>query len=243
MLLFVSAACGATTSGLKPVLDVITPPDGTSFKPGESVVIIVGATSSNTITRIEIRNNGVLVASQDNPTRTVTFTSRLQYAPTQAGIVHLAVTAIDGSGQQSEPVNLAIVVDNSATADSPGASTDPGPAATPAACKPGAVFVTDVTIPDNTTVVAGTKLVKTWRIRNTGQCAWDNNYQLAFIDGEIMGAPVTVTVAPTARDASVDISVPFIAPQTSGTYTSTWRMNSPDGVQFGNRVYMLIKVQ
>lgn len=242
MLLFIATACGATTTSVKPALDVISPPDGTSYIPGEPVVIVAGATSSNTVKRIEIRYNGVLVASQENLTRTVTFTSRMQYVPTQSGIIHLTVIATDGIGQQSEPVNLAVVVDNSAQVDSAG-SSDPAPAATSTTCKPGAVFVTDVTIPDNTTVSAGSKLVKTWRIRNTGQCAWDESYKLTFIDGQLMGAPLNVAVVPTARDAAVDISVPFVAPQAGGIYTSTWRMVSPDGSQFGNRVYMLIKVQ
>ena len=84
--------------------------------------------------------------------------------------------------------------------------------------------------------------MKTWRMRNTGQCAWENGYVVAYIDGARMDAPDTVAVAPTARDAAVDISVPFTAPASSGTYTSTWRMQGPDGRQFGNRVYMLIKV-
>jgi hypothetical protein len=247
MILLLAAACNTSPNRIKPVVDIVSPPDSAQYAPGEAVSMRVAATSGNAITRVEVHTGDILVASQDNPTRSVTFSTLLQFVPVQAGSVNLVVIAIDGTGQQSDPVNLMIKIGGSSAIDNPTAGSTPlagnGVATVvPGACKPNAAFVSDITIPDNTVVTAGSKLVKTWRLRNTGQCAWDAGYVLAFLDGESMGAPDYVTVSPTARDATVDINVPFVAPNSSGTYTSTWRMRSPNSAMFGNRVYVLIRI-
>ncbi len=206
----------------------------------------IAAVSNNKVSRIEVHADGVLVAASDNPAPSPAYSAAVSFIPTQAGNIKVSVTAIDASGQQSNPVELTLKVGSGvpgiqqSQADGNGnGSTVSG---TPLACKPNAAYVADVTIPDNTTVNRGSSLVKTWRIRNTGECTWETGYVLAFQDGAQMGAPASVPVAPTARDAAVDVSVPFTAPVASGTYTSTWRMRDPDGHSFGNRVYMLIRV-
>jgi hypothetical protein len=43
-----------------------------------------------------------------------------------------------------------------------------------------ASFVTDVTIPDGSSFVAGASFVKTWRVRNSGACAWGSGYSIIF---------------------------------------------------------------
>ena len=244
MVLLLTTACNSSTNTLhiKPVVDVISPPDGAQYAPGEPVSMRIGATSSNTITRIEAHIGSILVASQDNPAKSVTFSTVVQFVPAQAGDVNVVVTAIDGAGQQSDTVILTIKVGSASTSANPAPGITGASTAQPGECKPNAAFVIDVTIPDNTVVTAGSKLVKTWRLRNTGLCTWDTGYALTFIDGEKMSAPDNVAVSPTARDAAVDISVPFVAPGSTGAFTSTWRMRAPDGSLFGNRIYMLIRV-
>ena len=39
-------------------------------------------------------------------------------------------------------------------------------------CTYRATFLADVTIPDNTVIPPGTSFVKTWKLRNDGNCAW-----------------------------------------------------------------------
>ena len=241
------SATNAATAKVKPVVDVIAPPDGARFAPGERISLRVAAASSGQIARIELHVNGALVAAQDNPSPSATYTALLQFVPSQTGPVTLIVNAIDTSGQSSDPVNLTVMVgsvsilDTASTA-TPATPNGTSPAPDVAGCKLSATFVADVTIPDNTAVNGGASLIKTWRIRNSSLCAWENGYQLAYTEGDQMGAPASVPVPPTARDAAVDISVPFTAPVASGTYTSTWRMRSPDGTAFGNRVFVVIRV-
>src|SRR5574341_2099831 len=52
------------------------------------------------------------------------------------------------------------------------------PSATPS-CRDEAIFVEDVTYPDNTRLAAGEKFTKTWKLQNTGKCTWIG-YTIAF---------------------------------------------------------------
>jgi hypothetical protein len=243
LLLSLLTGCGASAANSKPVVDVISPPEGAHFQPGERINLRIAAASSNQVARIEVHANGTLVAAQDNPTPASTFSAVLAYSPAQTGSLHLVITALDGTGQRSDALTLNLEVgatnllETAATATPSVTGAPPDPS-----CKLSATFVTDVTIPDNTAVNAGAGFVKTWRLRNTSQCGWENGYVLAFSEGEQMGGPPSVPVPPTARDAAIDVSVPFTAPTTSGLYTSTWRLRSPDGQPFGNRVFVVIRV-
>ncbi|MBC7228016.1 MAG: hypothetical protein H5T61_12435, partial [Thermoflexales bacterium] len=65
----------------------------------------------------------------------------------------------------------------------------PSPEVTPmepttaAGCTLGARWVADVTVPDNTAFAPGIPFVKTWRVRNSGTCAWEPGTKLVFISG------------------------------------------------------------
>lgn len=252
IILTFATACGAPSSKLKPVVAIISPPDGAQFAPGEQISLRVAAASSNQIARVELHTGGALVAVQTNSAPSETFSAVLEFTPSQAGEISLTVTAIDASGESSDPVNLTIVIGTPRSILSPDEPTSgdtsantsgtPNTQAQQNNCKLSATFIEDVTIPDNTLVNPGSALIKTWRLRNTSECNWETGYQLTYIEGEQLGGPDSVTVAPTVRDAAVDISVPFTAPSSSGVYTSTWRMRAPDGTTFGNRVFMVIRV-
>ncbi len=105
-----------------------------------------------------------------------------------------------------------------------------------------AVYVTDVTIPDNTVFAPGVSFEKTWSILNAGTCTWDAGYTLSFTSGETMSGvavPLTSAVAPNQQ---VSVSVQMTAPATAGTYTSYWQMSDTSGVKFGNTIFVQIIV-
>lgn len=58
-------------------------------------------------------------------------------------------------------------------------------------CTDLALFVEDVTIPDNTSLEKGQTFTKTWKLRNVGTCTWNSRYHLVFIGGENMSGPQT----------------------------------------------------
>lgn len=101
----------------------------------------------------------------------------------------------------------------------------------------------DVTILDGSPMTPGQEFVKTWKIKNTGSCAWGDGYTLTYSYGERMdGQPVPLgTVVQVGQE--VDISVNFKAPTAIGEYTSAWQMANATGVTFGKAVFVKIIVQ
>jgi hypothetical protein len=106
--------------------------------------------------------------------------------------------------------------------------------------------VKDVTIEDGSEVPPNTSFVKTWRIRNEGP-AWPAGCKLMFVsrNGDRMGAaesvpvPVEGLVQPSQE---VDISVSLTSPAQPGRYVGYWRLCTPDGRKFGQRVWVSIVV-
>lgn len=102
-------------------------------------------------------------------------------------------------------------------------------------------FVSDVTIPDGTVMSPGQRFTKTWRIKNSGATSW-SGYNLAFVDGAQMGAPSSVSVPITPPGATVDISVPMMAPKDTGGHQGNWQMRTANGDFFEERFFVLIVV-
>ncbi|MBI5963809.1 MAG: hypothetical protein HY863_10075 [Chloroflexi bacterium] len=101
----------------------------------------------------------------------------------------------------------------------------------------------DVTILDGTAMTPGQEFVKTWKIKNTGICAWGDGYGLVFSYGEKMnGQPVPLgTLVQVGQE--IEISVNFKAPTKLGEYTSAWQMVNAKGVTFGKAVFVKIIVK
>jgi len=114
--------------------------------------------------------------------------------------------------------------------------TQPAPSATPTEgiCDR-AAFVEDLTYPDDTVVEPGTEFAKTWRLKNTGTCSWNANYSVVFDHGEAMGATASkpLTSGTVAPGETIDVSIAFNAPDSSGTYQGFWRLRNAAGVLFG----------
>jgi len=110
----------------------------------------------------------------------------------------------------------------------------PTPTNTPIPCNLGR-FVTDVSIPDGTTFEPGEVFTKTWRIKNTGSCAWTSGYDIVFSGGDAMSAPgsVQITSGTVNPGQNVDVSVDLTAPALEGTYLGNWQLRDPSDVIFG----------
>ena len=106
----------------------------------------------------------------------------------------------------------------------------------------GLTFVSDVTIPDNTSVNAGKSFTKTWKVQNSGSCAWDAGFKFQSTGGDSMGATAFTLPQSVAAGATYDISVPMTAPNTPGTVRGNWRMSTAGGQFFGDEVFVVINV-
>lgn len=131
---------------------------------------------------------------------------------------------------------------------SPNVSPTPVPSPTetplsgtgPGGCVLKEEFVADVTIPDNTVLSPGTAFVKTWRVKNTGTCAWDSTYQLVFTDGNQLNGPGAINIGAASPGADLDISINLTAPTTPGSYTGRWRLKSSNNIIFGGMTAVIV---
>lgn len=103
-------------------------------------------------------------------------------------------------------------------------------------------YVSDVTIPDGTTINAGQEFVKTWKVKNTGICAWTTDYKVTYSYGEKMGGVDTPFSAEVQPNAEAEISVTLTAPSKPGTYSGYWTLASSHGFFFGPRLTVMIIV-
>jgi hypothetical protein len=106
----------------------------------------------------------------------------------------------------------------------------------------GLAFVSDVTIADNTPVTPGQTFTKTWKVSNSGSCAWDAGFKFAFVSGEQMGGTTFTLPSSVAAGAVTDISVTMTAPTKTGTLRGDWRMQTASGQFFGDQVYVQVVV-
>jgi hypothetical protein len=103
-------------------------------------------------------------------------------------------------------------------------------------------FVEDATIPDGTTVNVGAKIEKEWLVNNKGTCNWDSTYHLKWIGGDPLGAAQEQVLYPARAGKQATLHITFTAPTGEGTYESAWQAYGPDGVAFGDPIYMKVVV-
>ncbi|XP_042692517.1 next to BRCA1 gene 1 protein isoform X2 [Centrocercus urophasianus] len=106
-----------------------------------------------------------------------------------------------------------------------------------------AVFV-DENLPDGTRLQPGTKFIKHWRMKNTGNVEWSSDTKLKLMWGNLTLASSEKkdVLVPSISTGQVGtVSVEFVAPTIEGTYTSHWRL-SHRGEQFGPRIWCSIVV-
>ncbi len=126
-----------------------------------------------------------------------------------------------------------MATDTPEPSDTPQPTNTQPPTDTPIPCNL-ARFVKDVSIPDGTKLEPGEDFTKTWRLKNTGSCAWTSGYDIVFSGGDAMGAPaaVQITSGTVQPGNNVDVSVDLTAPNAEGTYRGNWQLRDPSGVIF-----------
>ena len=119
----------------------------------------------------------------------------------------------------------------------------PTPTVATAKCVDNAEYVADVTVPDNSRLAPGEAFTKTWRVKNTGTCAWKESYKLVYSRDQQMGGPAQIAISDTVPAGdTTEVSVPLVAPGSPGKYSGSWRMADDKGVLFGERLTVVISV-
>lgn len=242
LLLLVLAAC-STQPGEAPTIQLISPTSGIQVALGERVLVQSLAQGDLGIVKTELWVNGRLYevnrSAQDAGQPTL---DAIQiWEASSLGQHTLLVKAHDIRGQVSAPDSIEVVVVPPAPTPTPAPTVAPTAVVDPS-CVPSARFVEDVTVPDDSLYSGGVNFIKTWRMRNDGECAWELGTTWTWIGGDLIGAqsPVEVELAEPGR--IVDISVDMVAPLSPGTYASYWRLQRPNGEFFGDQAYVRIIV-
>ncbi len=150
-------------------------------------------------------------------------------------------------GAQSTPVPTPIQLPSPTPIRTPSAQVTPIPlpvipTSTPS-CVNGLTFMSDLTIPDDSVVIAGSTLDKQWLVQNSGSCNWDERYRIRLISGDSLGVPVEQSLYPARAGSQATLQLIFTAPMEVGEYVSEWQAFDFNGIPFGDTFYMKIIVQ
>ncbi|MFN3981103.1 MAG: transporter substrate-binding domain-containing protein, partial [Caldilinea sp.] len=105
----------------------------------------------------------------------------------------------------------------------------------PAPCIHSMTYVADLNLDDaNMTappiMAPGQPFSKGWRLQNSGTCAWEPDFALAYVNGNRIEAAMGGSAAPVGRQVqpgeTVDIYAQLQAPQTYGTFQGFWQMRN-----------------
>jgi len=114
------------------------------------------------------------------------------------------------------------------------APTAPLPPPTPTSCAE-MQLVSNVAVPDNSPIAPNAQFVRTWRVQNSGTCAWFGTLNFIGTGSQMDGQSPTnlpdVQVGQTA-----DVSIKLIAPAQPGSYQGTWEARTNDGTILGRLV-------
>ena len=98
----------------------------------------------------------------------------------------------------------------------------------------------------------GDVVTKTWKLRNTGTCVWDDGFALRVTnntsDCKAMNADDYDFSKKTSKDfvdpnEAIDIGVSLTIPNKAGEYQCTWRMQNDAGFWFGTPVTVDFEVK
>lgn len=92
------------------------------------------------------------------------------------------------------------------------------------ACELRVAYVADLTIPDGTVVKPGETVTKSWRVRNSGTCAWPDGVLLQPVVNNKPEIGPGLAVAPLDAGAEGDLSLEVQAPAAAGEVTYVWAL-------------------
>jgi hypothetical protein len=118
------------------------------------------------------------------------------------------------------------------------ASVDSSIPANPPDCTNDAQFVSDVTIPDHSSIERGQTFVKTWLVRNTGTCSWTPNYKIVMGGGNPLTWSNEAILEVVPPEQETEISIKLTSPAAPGNYQAWWQLADEHGKPFGASFYV-----
>ncbi len=109
-------------------------------------------------------------------------------------------------------------------------------------CVNDALFLEDLTLPDQTVVDPGSDLDKRWSVQNSGSCDWGSGYHLLRVSSDAFQATDEIALYPASAGSQAVWQVQLTAPFEPGEHVSIWQARAPDGALFGEQVYLWVIV-
>jgi hypothetical protein len=114
------------------------------------------------------------------------------------------------------------------------APTEPPPSPTPVPCAQ-MRLMSDIVASENSPVAPSARVVRTWRIQNSGTCPWSG--ALVFIGNGDQMEGASPTVLPEVDvGQTMNVSLNLVAPAQPGSYQGTWEAHTNDGIVLGRLV-------
>jgi len=174
------------------------------------------------------------------PTLTPTLTEIP--SPTPSPTVTTTATPLPTETISPTPQDTPTPGPTSTETETPTATPTASP--TPRDCTDSLKFQIDLTFPDGSVVKPGQAIQKQWRILNDGTCDWDGTYLLKLMDGyPSLGATSPMALYPARAGTKFTMSIDFSAPADAGTYRTVWQAVNPQGLAFGEQIYMEVVVK
>lgn len=171
-----------------------------------------------------------------------------QYLSTRASLPSGAASKVTNNDAADAAAAAKVAPANATnTANTVNETTAP---ATPV-CEYGMAFVGDLNLDDQNMTAPpvlqpNQQFSKGWRLRNTGTCAWQPNFAVAYVNGnrdgaQMQGQPVQLfkTVPP---GETIDVTANLVAPNAYGTFQGFWKMRDDAGQYFGEVFWVGIQV-
>jgi hypothetical protein len=122
----------------------------------------------------------------------------------------------------------------------------PAPAPTPRPAPAGVDALRhlgDSNFPPGGLVMGGLRLVKTWKVQNTGTTAWDQNYSIVYVNGEPLKMASFNPLPALQPGQQGEASVLLITPVNPGSYQCVWQARNSAGQVFGDLLVFEFSLQ
>jgi len=100
-------------------------------------------------------------------------------------------------------------------------------------------FIQHVNYMEGEKVSPGQVMEKVWRVKNIGNEDWPAGCKAGALKGDLPGTGYEF--GPLASGETVDVLASIEIPYTEGRYTGVWRLFTPDGTSFGDKLYIVVQ--
>lgn len=223
------------------------------LRAGKVDVVLMGSLAASNFSRrfddirvagTGLNNQRLAIATRKGSTLVTRLNEALAKVQADGTYAALARQYLGLNAAQSTPSKSETQVVNAPAAQAPAQSSTP-------ACINGMSFVADLNLDDKNMTAPpvmspSQQFSKSWRVRNSGTCAWQPNFQLAFTYGNrpearMAGNPINIGKVVQPGE-TIDLSASLIAPLAYGTFQGFWNMRDAANQPFGEVIWAGIQV-